>query len=251
MEWDLYQFKKIVDSTLLCQPSSSLIICAVGLAFWMLRPTRRMGISIILFGMAWLLVASLPVTGYLLVRSLEQKARAELETHELRGLQVTYIVVLGNVVEAVRVWKEIPNAKLLISAGECGRDMAETARRLGVPARNILLESESRDTAEQAALLQPFLEGQPFVLCTWALHTPRAALAFKLRGLNPIPIPSGFVQSPDSAISALQPSRDAWNLVRMGLHEYVGILWLWIGQIEKEFRAWNPGLPFMTGRTDS
>lgn len=237
MEWDLYQFKKVFDSALLCQPSSSLIICSAGLLLWAMRPTRRTGVSLILLGMFWFLVASLPITGYLLVHSLEHQARAEVHNRDIRELGVNYVVVLGNVVGAVKVRNEIPNAKLLISAGECGKDMAETARKLGVPAKDIILESESRDTSEQAARLKPFLGTEPFVLCTWALHSPRAVLAFKLRGLNPIPVPSGFVQSPGSTIRAFQPSRDAWGLVRMGLHEYAGMLWLLIGQIKGDFRA--------------
>jgi uncharacterized SAM-binding protein YcdF (DUF218 family) len=239
MEWDLYQFKKVFDSALLCQPNSSLIICSVGLLFSAMRLTRRTGFSLILLAMIWLLLSSFPITGYLLIRSLERQARAEVHKTDLRELRVTYVVVLGDVAESVKVRNEIPNAKLLISAGECGESMAETARKLGVPAKDILLESESRDTSEQAARLKPFLGSEPFVLCTWALHSPRAVLAFKLEGLNPIPVPSGFMQGPAPVMRAFRPSRDAWKQVRMGLHEYAGMLWLLISHIKGDYRAWG------------
>ena len=118
--------------------------------------------------------------------------------------------------------------------------MVQNAQRLGVPIEDILMEAEGRDTAEQAAQLQSFLKTQPFILCTSALFSPRAVLTFKLRGMNPIPSPSDFMESPDSIVSALQPSRYGWYLVNAALHEYVGLLWLEIREIGKKSDTPSP-----------
>ena len=83
MEWDLFHLKKLFESVLLSQPSLSLIICSIGLLLWMIRPTARAGFLLILMSLIWLFVASLPITGYLLGRFLEQNAGPELHGRDV------------------------------------------------------------------------------------------------------------------------------------------------------------------------
>lgn len=237
MEWDFFYFKKLFEYSLLEQPYQPLIIGSIGLLLWMATTKKRAGYVVMIVSFVWLLVASLPVTGYLLGRFLEENAGPVLHGHDPRLQGVTDIVVLDDVAEGVRIWNEIPNSKLLISGCKCAEEMVHKAERLGVPIGDIVMEQDGRDTAEQAEQLQPFLKQKPFILCTKALYSPRAVLTFKIRGMNPIPSPSGFMESPASVISALRPSRDGWNRVNIVVHEYIGLLWLAVGEITRNLRA--------------
>jgi uncharacterized SAM-binding protein YcdF (DUF218 family) len=231
---DFFYLKKLLERFLLQQPRESLIIGSIGLLLLMVAPKKLAGYVLILVSLIWLIVASLPVTGYLLGRFLEEKAGPVLHGRDPSLRRVKYIVVLNNVAEGVRIWNELPNAKLIISRYKCTEQMVHTAQRLGVPIGDILMEQDGRDTEEQAEKLYPFLKTEPFILCTSAVHSPRAVLTFKIRGMNPIPSPSDFMESPHSVISALRPSRDGWRCVNKVVHEYGGLLWLEIGEIGKK-----------------
>jgi uncharacterized SAM-binding protein YcdF (DUF218 family) len=231
MGWDLFHFKKLFESVLLSQPSLSIIICSIGLLLWIARPKAYVGLGLIFLGLFWLFVTSLPITGYLMGRFLELEARAKLHGTDLRLQKVAYIVVLNrNVAQAARIRNEIPNAKLIILCPEYCKKTADNALRLGIPIEDIFIKKGARDTAEQAAQLKSLLGTQRFILCTTALHTPRAVLTFKLSGMNPIPAPYHFIAKQDSMIHALQPSRHGWHLVNLATHEYVGALWLEISR---------------------
>lgn len=230
MELDFFQLKKILDDLFLYPPNFSLMLCTLGLLFCAVVTTRRLGKSLIILGPLWLFVSSLPITGYLLVSSLETWEESCVTKTNLSELGITHVVVLGNVVEAVKMRTQIPDAKLVISAAGFTEKMLDKAKALGVPEDEIILETESRDTEGQALSLHPILGTRPFVLCTWAIHCPRAVLAFKLKGLKPIALPAGRLNFDEFPLSGFQPSRNAWKMVHMGLHEYVGMLWLIVSQ---------------------
>lgn len=237
MEWDFFHFKKLFEYFLLEQPFQSLITGSIGLLLWMATPKKRAGLVLISVSLIWFFVASLPLTGYLLGRFLEEKSGPVLRGNDPRLKGVTDVVALDNVAEAVRIWKELPNAKLIISGCKCAEEMVRTAQKLGVPREHILIEQEGRDTEEQAEQLQPILKTKPFVLCTKAVYSPRAVLIFRMKGMNPIASPSDYMKSPDSLISALRPSLDGWNRVNIVAHEYGGLLWLAVGEIPRNLRA--------------
>jgi uncharacterized SAM-binding protein YcdF (DUF218 family) len=116
---------------------------------------------------------------------------------------------------------------------KCTKDMVISAQKQGVSSEHILMEQDGRDTSEQAENLKSLLNAQPFILCTSALYSPRATLIFRFKGMNPIPSPSNFLEILSSVVNALQPSRSAWERVNLVIHEYVGLLWLQLGQFLK------------------
>lgn len=57
--------------------------------------------------------------------------------------------------------------------------MARVAMEIGVPERDIILESKSKDTKDEARFIKPIVGNEPFVLVTTASHIPRSMALFK------------------------------------------------------------------------
>lgn len=142
---------------------------------------------------------------------------------------------LSRLVEGIRLFKLIqqthPDAKLILSGGRVFQSpaiagkMQNTALMLGIPGQNMMLENGSRDTQEEAALLQKTLGNKPFILVTSAFHMPRSIALFKNLGMNPIAAPTQFLGKNDGAIFWYIPKTT--NLVNsdIAIHEYLGIAW--------------------------
>ncbi len=256
MEWPLFVAKNLIGSSLnpIC---ISLLLSLAGATVWILRPTRRIGLILVLSGSLVLLAMSLPFTGDLLVRSLEHEAGPYADPGELSRHGVKCIVVLGGdlrggelspadrvacsslvrVMEGIRLWKGMPHCKLVLSGGTYSErkmttalGMALLARELDVPQEAIVLESRSWDTDDEARLLKPVLGQGKFALVTSAYHMRRSVLNFKRMGLDPIPAPSDFMTKGGFhlGVGTFLPSPMALDLSQRAIHEYLGTLWLWI-----------------------
>ncbi len=136
--------------------------------------------------------------------------------------------------EGLRIWKGIPNSKLILSGGAVpGRKassgaMAMLPMQLGVPRESLILETEAADTIDEATLfLKTVGTDKPFALVTSAAHMARSVAIFKNLGMKPIACPCAFRTKlwpiwyawfvPE--LSALQNSHRA-------IHEHLGRLWL-------------------------
>ncbi len=99
--------------------------------------------------------------------------------------------------EGIRIYRKFPGSRLLLSGGGSfdsiseAELMARVARELGVPDRDIILESKSKDTRDEAVFIKPMVGNKPFVLVTTASHIPRSMALFKKLGMNPIASPVG------------------------------------------------------------
>jgi uncharacterized SAM-binding protein YcdF (DUF218 family) len=105
--------------------------------------------------------------------------------------------------------------------------MAAAARMLGVQEDRIVLETLSRDTAEQADRIRSIVKEEGVVLVTSAIHMPRSMQLFEQHGIRPVPAPADFT---GRKISGSNPARffpRAFELgkVESALHEYLGLLW--------------------------
>jgi uncharacterized SAM-binding protein YcdF (DUF218 family) len=256
MEWLLFVVKSLIGGALnpIC---ISLLLCLTGATLWILRPRRRVGFMLVLSGSLVLLVMSFPLTGRRLVHSLELKAGEYADSRELSRNDVKWIVVLGGdlrggelspadrvaysslvrVMEGTRLWKSMPDCKLVLSGGtysprkmSTGLGMALLARELGVPQNAIVVEDQSWDTEGEARLLKPILGKNRFALVTSAYHMRRSVLIFKRMGLDPIPAPADFMTKGvfQLGVGTLLPSPMALELSQTAIHEYLGTLWLTI-----------------------
>jgi uncharacterized SAM-binding protein YcdF (DUF218 family) len=140
---------------------------------------------------------------------------------------------LARLTEAVRLYRMLPGSRLILSGGAVysgvpeSEGLAQTARIMGVPVRDLLQESRSRDTEEQALLLKPFVENAPFLLVTSAVHMTRTMAIFQKQGMVPIPAPAAFMAHArqDSDPAMYFPKTSALSKSEMVFHEYLGLLW--------------------------
>ena len=88
------------------------------------------------------------------------------------------------------------------------------------------LESDSRDTAENARLLAPTLQRdgvQRIALVTNAWHMPRAVAEFEKTGLIVLPAPMGFVLPQENQLLEWLPSAQGLLSSRQVLREWLGL----------------------------
>ncbi len=143
------------------------------------------------------------------------------------------IVTLVRLIEGIRLYKKISDCKLVLSSGKIsgaipdGDLMTNLAKELGIKNRDIILESESRDTKDQAKFIKAIVKKNPFILVTSASHMPRSIAMFHKVGLNPIPAPTEHrVNISKSLFPALLfPTTSSLLNVERALYEYLGIFW--------------------------
>lgn len=207
----LFTLKKFVGGLLMPLP---FLLMVMGLALILLWFTRWQKSGKTLFTLSWLvllLISLQPVADRLLLPLERQYA-----TYQGND-PVDYIVVLGGgytfnpnwapsanlfanslprVTEGVRLYRAHPNAKMVFTGGSTAnnqssaRTAAQVAESLGVPAANIVMLEQPKDTVEEAAAVAALVEDKPFLLVTSASHLPRAIKFFTAIGLHPIPAPA-------------------------------------------------------------
>jgi uncharacterized SAM-binding protein YcdF (DUF218 family) len=147
---------------------------------------------------------------------------------------------LCNLVEGLRLYHQMPGAKLLMAGGRLRQDdqpvahiMADLLRALGVPADDILVEGQSQTTYENLLYVKGLLGTQPFVLVAAACDLPRAMAVGHKLGMAPVAAPAciwTLQQSPEVSVRGvvdgmLTPSLERLARLQWAFHEYVGLLW--------------------------
>jgi len=99
----------------------------------------------------------------------------------------------------------------------------------GMPAEKILIDSDSRNTHENAVNTRTLMEQHRLsssLLITTAAHLPRAMGCFQKLGITPIPYPVDFHSNPTPKYHLLDvlPNVGALKSTEFALHEYLGLL---------------------------
>jgi uncharacterized SAM-binding protein YcdF (DUF218 family) len=257
----MFLLKKIAP-LLLYPVSLCLGILILGLfCLWVTR-RQRLGKGLVTLGTVLLLLLSLPFLSRQTLTPLERRYPALLHPEtvswgEKSSTAPKWIVVLGGghrsdpslpansqispaalgrVIEGVRLYKTIPGSKLLLSGGGVfdpvpeSEVMAQIAELLGVKPQDISLESNSRDTADQAEIIAKMIGRERFILVTSASHMPRSMALFRKRGLQPIPAPTDFQvrESQGFDPNRFFPKATSLKEVDSALHEYLGLAWAWL-----------------------
>ena len=250
----MFLFKKIISHFI--DPLSIVIFLLVaGLLLLFLTPRQRTGKVIILVSTLVLVFSSFNVTANFLTAPLLNKyIPIEQVTISMQANSPEYIVVLGagsssnsklplmsrigyttlvRLLEGIRIHKMIPQSKLILSGGSDPEDessaklMSLVARAIGINDRNIIVESSSRDTKDEARIISKMIGDSPFYLVTSETHMPRSVALFKKFNSNPIPSP---VQSLNKGIYIKEPNPffpSSINIrkTELALHEYLGMIW--------------------------
>jgi uncharacterized SAM-binding protein YcdF (DUF218 family) len=140
---------------------------------------------------------------------------------------------LVRLIESIRLFKELPECKLILSGGKVfdlvpeAETMEHIARAMGVNKEVLLLETDSMDTRDQAKNIRLIVGNNKFILVTSASHMPRTIALFKKLGMDPIPAPAGHRIKKSSRINPrdFYPGSGALRKAERAVYEYLGIAW--------------------------
>lgn len=253
-----FWIKKVLGGLLM--PVPLILVALVFGVIWVIRrPNRRTGRILIATSCLALVLASNSIVSRWLIQPLEGVYTPAPDVGAGNALppafsQCSYIVVLGGgngdtpglpalsqlspsslgrIVEAVRLARLLPNAKLIVSGprdanGQIhARVLCAAAESLGIAPSRIQTIENARDTYEEAQATKAIVGRDEVALVTSAWHMPRAAGLFMHRGVNIVECPADFLGKPPPFFTWHEISWDAESLERTtyAIHEYLGLIW--------------------------
>lgn len=252
----MFIIKKIVG--ILINPINLFFFASIiGWVIIWFRKTKWIGRSILLAATLLVLTTSFPLFVNTFSKPLEWKHEPIdqwITKNTDRLSSVKYVVVLSSgsafnpklsatnqlqdvtlirLVEGIRIYRKLKNAKLIVSgnhpfsAVSHAEIMGKAAIELGVPATDILLEGKSNDTKDQAVQIKNIVQNQLFILVTSAVHMPRSVRLMEKQGLQPIAAPTDYFNRETANYSMFNqiPSASAGSFFERTIHEYIGLLW--------------------------
>jgi uncharacterized SAM-binding protein YcdF (DUF218 family) len=243
---------KIVSRLFFPVPVICELLIAGLVLMWFTR-RQKAGRILVTAGALLLLALSCDPIPTIFLRTLEQRyhpvTAASLQEVEKSGGS-TCIVVLGSgyspdasvdldshlsqdavvrLLQGIQLCRQAASCKLVLSGGPpaATQTMNKIALSLGIEQKDIILEDHSRNTEEEARLLQPTLGSSPFFLVTSASHMPRAVGLFKKLGMKPIAAPTDYMAKKGGPFSPDQfyPGSGALSMAERTIYEYLGIAW--------------------------
>lgn len=238
---------KKIASALILPPASLILLAFIGL--WLSKKRPKTGRALAALSLTMLLILSLPVTGNALLQSLE--TAPPISEAQLKDVQAIVILGGGNNSQApefgnedtVNRWtlqrlrygaylQQQTSKPILVTGGAPfgGRPeadaMAETLQR-DFYAKDIWIEDQSKDTAENASLSAAILKEhgiQRVALISQAWHLPRATKLFEQQGLTVYPAPTGYMNENNEPIIRWLPKASTLDKSSIALKEYLGRL---------------------------
>jgi len=254
----VFLLKKAVSYWLMPLPLCLALLVA-GAALLVRGRNPRRGRLLVAVGAILLLILSSRPVSSLMLGALESRFPAIPERvgdavpGQIRGC--AYVVVLGGgnsampgkpatsllstsalarLVEAVRILRMLPEARLIVSGpGEARQPthasvLASAAVSLGIDRARITLIETARDTEEESKAVAGIVGGSRVALVTSAWHMPRAYRLFRDAGTTVVPCPADYVSRSGDAmrLDGLLWGSDALERSTLALHEWLGLAWL-------------------------
>jgi len=254
----MFWFKKIVSQFLFPLPVS-LFIALVGLILLWFTKRQKLGRILATLGVLLVLVLSYGAVSCRILAPLE----TQYDTYDATAIAEAglpapqYVVVLGGghstdprlptssqlssasltrLVEGIRLYRLYPGSKLILSGGTVfdpnpeADTLGRMAEELGVDMSDVILESDSRDTEDEARLIGELVGDAPFILVTSASHMPRAMALFQAAGMSPYAAPTEHQVKGSEGTSPSQFFPSAWDFYKAerAAYEYMGLAWAWL-----------------------
>ena len=201
-------------------PSFLLIVIGVSLPLIFVRRTRALGIAAAAVVILSYLLLSLPIVADAVAAPLAQQSRPA-DAVAIDGVDAVLLLIgdnqRGRAMETVRLFRLLRPRWVIVSGPSV---WAEVLQFSGIAANQIIVESQSGTTYEQATGLRPVIEMyriRRIVLVASQVHMPRAFAVFQTLGYDVIPAPSPVADGMKllgwwqwiPQTSALELSRDA------------------------------------------
>jgi uncharacterized SAM-binding protein YcdF (DUF218 family) len=248
----MFLFKKLVAQFLMPVPFC-LALALLGLALVWFTRRQRAGRWLATLGTVALLLLAYGALSGTALATLERRHAPVTDVSGSAG-RVRWVVVLGGgssgdagvpavmrlseaslarLVEGVRLQRQLPGSRLLLSGGGVfgAQADAETMRALavglGVDPASLDLDAFSPDTETQAEVVRARLGAEGFYLVTSASHMPRALALFRKAGTNPLPAPTHFLTQTNEGVSPgdFFPDSGGLRLAETAAYEYLGLAW--------------------------
>ena len=247
----MFLLKKIL-APLFFPVSLCLELLLLGLVLVWFTSRQKTGKVVLLIGFLFLALLSYDAVSDELLQPLEYKYPPVLSSDDIAGIK--WVVVLGGghisdprlpvtsklggasvarLVEGIRLYKMLPGSKLVLSGGSAfdpvpnAKIMADVAVAIGVDKRDLILESSSKDTKDQARLIKEIVGKDSFLMVTSACHMPRSMALFEKQGMKPIPAPTGYgvKQRQGASPKMFFPRAHALLKAETAFYEYLGMAW--------------------------
>jgi uncharacterized SAM-binding protein YcdF (DUF218 family) len=241
------------------QVSCVLALLTPGVLLLFVPPLAR-------WGRRWLAIVALfywmlstPAGTGLLVRTLRGPYQPITSADQARGARV--VVMLGSgsmnlrasgrqlsavtgdaglrVLEAARLFDLLGGPLVIASGGVTEHDPAAAPESIalqsalmsvGVPRERILLESESKNTHDEAVIIKRMLAERgvtTFVLVTSPMHMTRSLRTFEHEGMHPIPSPAQLIADQSTPDPLFMPN-DMWlNIGGDVIYEWLARGYYW------------------------
>ncbi|KTD65065.1 YdcF family protein [Legionella shakespearei] len=140
---------------------------------------------------------------------------------------------IKRLVEGVRLLRLLPEAKLVLSGGGSTGEQPEAVlmnqlvQWFAISQKQIVLEKQSINTAEQARELAALVKDEPFYLVTSAVHMPRSMKLCQKQGLHPIAAPTDFTffWNTENWAKLVIPNPYNVTYFSIAMHEVLGRIW--------------------------
>ena len=247
----MFLFKKIV-APFFFPLSLCLEILLFGLFLLWFTSREKFGRVVITFGVILLTLLSCNYIPTTLIRSLEYKYEPLREAKDLQDTK--WVVVLGGghisdsqlpslsqlsksslarLMEGIRIHRMLHGSRIVLSGGSAFDPvpnaivMSKVALAMGVDKQDLLLETLSRDTKDEARLIREIVGNERFILVTSAFHMPRSMALFRKLGMEPIPAPTDYWTKESQRINPgmFFPTADGLRKAERAFHEYLGLAW--------------------------
>jgi uncharacterized SAM-binding protein YcdF (DUF218 family) len=230
---------------------------AIGVALLFARPRwGRRWLAATIVGY-W--VISCPAGASLLARTLTGGYRPLASAEEAQGARAVVLLSGGSktvraaggrlgvvthptalrVLETVRVYRLLGDPLVIVSGGvtdPTARALpeSEVIRKavvdLGVPADRVVVESESRNTHDEAIVIRRMLTERgiaQFVIVTSPLHMWRSLATFGVQGLHPVPSAAPLYQDAAGQPFALTPNDVSLEVGSAVVYEWLARAYYW------------------------
>ena len=238
--------------------SPSNILIGLGLVGAVLLLTRRKGVGLWMVVVSFILlaIAGWWPTGNLLTHALESR----FPLWDASRGPPDGVIVLGGGINSrlsrefdepvlggdggrtsamTKLARAYPGARIVYTGGDAGllgNEAPETdfvmqlVDSLGVPRERVLLESRSRNTAENAAFTKELVKpgpGERWLLVTSAQHMPRAIGCFRKIGFPVEAYPAAWRTGPHAGLGSPSAFGDALARFDSAVYEWIGLVVYW------------------------